>query len=118
MAGGKRRRSPGPALPARTVSPPAAAAAAGAPLRCLLADDHALNLKLVKARADSVLACLYAPSLVRSALNPQRLLEQHGFSVTTAANGKEAFDALVKAYEAGAPPHIAIIDMQACALRV
>jgi CheY-like chemotaxis protein len=45
-------------------------------------------------------------------LNAQRLLEQHGFTVTTAANGKEAFDALVAAYEAGAPPHIAIIDMQ------
>jgi CheY-like chemotaxis protein len=43
----------------------------------------------------------------------KRLLEQHGFSVETAANGKEAYDKLVHAYEAGAPPHIAIIDMQA-----
>lgn len=28
-------------------------------------------------------------------------------------NGKEAFDKLVAAYEAAAPPHIAVIDMQA-----
>jgi CheY-like chemotaxis protein len=58
-------------------------------LRCLLVDDHALNLKLV-----------------------QRLLEQHGFAVETGANGHEAFDKLVAAFEAGAPPSIAIIDMQ------
>jgi hypothetical protein len=44
---------------------------------------------------------------------PQRLLEQHGFAVQTAANGQEAFQRLVAAYQSGRPPAIAVIDMQA-----
>jgi CheY-like chemotaxis protein len=138
VVGDKRSRSPArllsstppPLLPAAAAAAAGGSGGAGAaaalPLRCLLAvrlashahvaslqlqlracvqlchlmhphhflapaqDDHALNLKLVK-----------------------RLLEQHGFRVETAANGKEAFDRLVRVYETGAPPHIAIIDMQA-----
>jgi DNA-binding response OmpR family regulator len=46
----------------------------------------------------------------------KRLLEQHGFVVETSANGKEAYDQLVAGFEAGAPPHIAILDMQARAM--
>jgi hypothetical protein len=57
----KRQRSPEPVL-LPGLAPPPAAAAAAAPvrLRCLLADDHALNLKLVKARASCRLACVHA----------------------------------------------------------
>jgi two-component system sensor histidine kinase/response regulator len=94
-AGSKRAASPRESGGARKL---AAAGAESAPraappppprLRCLLVDDHALNLKLV-----------------------QRLLEQHGFTVETGANGREAFDKLRAAFETGAPPSIAIIDMQ------
>jgi CheY-like chemotaxis protein len=74
---GKRARSPTHAAPPST-------------LRCLLADDHPLNLLLVK-----------------------RLLEQHaGLAVETAANGKQAYDQLVAAFDAGRQPHVAVIDMQ------
>ena len=41
-----------------------------------------------------------------------RLLQQTGFAVQTAADGREAFDKLTASYEAGAPPHVALIDMQ------
>ena len=51
-------------------------------LRCLFADDHDLNLRLVK-----------------------RLLEMQGLEVTTARDGKEAYSALLDSYAAGAPPH-------------
>jgi hypothetical protein len=93
LGGIKRTRSP---LPPST--PPAVArggqdalAAPTAQLRCLLAEDHALNLKLVK-----------------------RLLEQSAhFSVEPAVNGKEAYNKLLAAFEAGEPPHIAVLDMQA-----
>ena len=82
-----------PCAVAAPASPPSSPAAL-LPLRCLLADDHPTNLLLVK-----------------------RLLErQGGFVVTTAVNGKEAFERLVAAFEAGAPPHIAVIDMQARAV--
>jgi hypothetical protein len=92
LGGGiKRTRSPLPPL-----TPPAAAssgqnAPAAQQLRCLLAEDHALNLKLVK-----------------------RLLEQSAqFSVEPAVNGKEAYDKLIAAFEIGEPPHLAVLDMQA-----
>ena len=87
---GKKRAAPAmtaaDAQPrARALPPPAAPR-----LRCLLADDHALNLRLV-----------------------ERLLQQHGFEVITATDGREALNTLLAAYEAGTPPHIALIDMQA-----
>jgi CheY-like chemotaxis protein len=42
----------------------------------------------------------------------KRLLElSAGFEVRTGINGKEALDALVAAFTAGCPPHIAVIDM-------
>jgi hypothetical protein len=94
LGGIKRTRSP---LPPFTPPPAPLVAARGgqdapaAQLRCLLAEDHALNLKLVK-----------------------RLLEQSAqFSVEPAVNGKEAYDKLVAAFEIGEPPHIAVLDMQA-----
>jgi hypothetical protein len=59
-------------------------------LRCLVADDHALNLKLL-----------------------ERLLQQRKFEVQTACDGGDAYAKLVAAYESGTPPHIALIDMQA-----
>ncbi len=43
----------------------------------------------------------------------KRLLEQSaGFEVSTCINGKEALAALIDAYTAGCPPHIAVIDWQ------
>ena len=60
-----------------------------ASLRCLLADDHELNLRLVT-----------------------RLLQQSGLTVTAARDGREAYDKLVAAYAAGAPPHVALLDQQ------
>ena len=39
-----------------------------------------------------------------------RLLQQADFAMETAADGREAFDKLTAAYEAGAPPHVAVID--------
>lgn len=60
--------------------------------RCLLVDDHLLNIKLV-----------------------QRLLERNGFEVTTAMNGVEALQSLQASFagEAGAPPppDIALVDL-------
>lgn len=94
-AGSKRDASPRESggaheLPsAGTASEPRAAPPPPPRLRCLLVDDHALNLKLVKL-----------------------VLEKHGFTVETGANGREAFDKLRAAFETGAPPSIAIIDMQ------
>jgi CheY-like chemotaxis protein len=78
-------------LPSAGTEPAGATRRAAPPprLRCLLVDDHALNLKLVKL-----------------------VLEKHGFTVETGANGREAFDKLRVAFETGAPPSIAIIDMQ------
>jgi CheY-like chemotaxis protein len=70
-------------------TPPAVAQPPSPHLRCLLADDHALNLKLV-----------------------QRLLTQHGFAVETARDGEEALRKLVAAHAARAPPSIALLDMQ------
>ena len=40
-----------------------------------------------------------------------RLLQQAGFALETAADGREAYDKLTAACEAGAPPHVALIDM-------
>ncbi len=88
----KRARVDAPATSAAPAddAPPPPTPDAAPPLRCVLADDALLNLKLV-----------------------QRLLAQHaGFAVRTAVNGREALDLLVTACAAGEPPHIAVLDMQ------
>ena len=63
------------------------------PPHCLLVDDHELNLRLVR-----------------------RLLEKHGFEVTTAVNGLEALHLLQASLSgvSGAPraPDIALVDVQ------
>jgi PAS domain S-box-containing protein len=65
---------------------------AGPRPRCLLVDDHELNLKLVK-----------------------RLLERHGFDVTTATNGLEALQQLQASLSgapgAASPPDVALVDL-------
>ena len=60
-----------------------------APLRCLLADDHDLNLRLVA-----------------------RMLQNGGLAVSTARDGMEAYDMLLAAYAEGHPPHVVVLDMQ------
>ena len=58
-------------------------------LRCLLVDDHALNLRVVS-----------------------RLLLRAGFgSVDTAVDGADALRKLRAAFAAGAPPHCVLMDM-------
>ena len=58
-------------------------------LRCLLVDDHALNLRVVS-----------------------RLLLRAGFgSVETAVDGADALRKLRAAFAAGAPPHCVLMDM-------
>ena len=59
------------------------------PLRCLLADDHDLNLRLVA-----------------------RMLQNGGLSVLTARDGLEAYDKLLASYAEGRPPHVVVLDMQ------
>ena len=80
--------SPRPAERKRSLDAPAAAP--GPRLRCLVADDHGLNRLLVA-----------------------KLASQHGFDVATAVDGADALAQLVAAFVAGAPPHIALIDVQA-----
>jgi len=62
--------------------------AAGA-VRVLLADDNALNLRLVAL-----------------------MLQGKGMEVETARDGQEAYDKLVTACSSGTPPHAAILDLQ------
>ena len=59
------------------------------PLRCLLADDHDLNLRLVA-----------------------RMLQNGGLSVSTARDGLEAYEKLLASYAEGRPPHVVVLDMQ------
>lgn len=60
-----------------------------APLRCLLADDHDLDLRLVA-----------------------RMLQNGGLAVATARDGVEAYEKLLAAYADGRPPHVVVLDMQ------
>ena len=74
--------------------PPLPQPDAGPRPRCLLVDDHELNVKLVR-----------------------RLLELHGFDVSTAVNGLDALQQLQASSLGGAPgappaPDIALVDLQ------
>ena len=60
-----------------------------APLRCLLADDHDLNLRLVA-----------------------RMLQNGGLLVSTARDGMEAYEKLLASYAEGRSPHVVVLDMQ------
>jgi CheY-like chemotaxis protein len=59
------------------------------PPRCLLIDDHELNLKLVS-----------------------RLLQKHGFEVGTAVNGADGLAQLQASVGAGAAPDLVLCDLQ------
>ncbi len=84
------KRSASAALGAATSTPPPPAPQLRhRPPRCLLIDDHELNLKLVS-----------------------RLLQKHGFAVATAVNGADGLAQLQASVGAGAAPDLVLCDLQ------